>query len=280
MKEAEVFPHLDVHNEPTSTSNDRLSPTRYTLHRSKIASDVLTEYRKTPIDLTSRSRQPTKPMERLPQLSYGLLKDQALRKKLSDLGIPSHGPKPLLIKRHTEWINLVNANCDSSRPRTKRELLSELDVWERSQGRNIMNGLGGNETSVMRKDFDGAAWATHHGNDFQQLIAKARRKPPAQREERGVDGANVATDAVQSPHFATAEAPATPEITGDTQAETDSILPSPSNAVNGILNRDVRCLGEMKLRTREPIIDLSGEPEGHLNSRHDLQTSNDPAHGR
>ena len=274
-----MFPHLDVHNEPTSTSNERLSPARYAPHKSKIRFNLLTEDRKTPIDLTSRLRQPSKPMERLPQLSYGLLKDQALRKKLSDLGIPSHGPKPLLIKRHTEWINLVNANCDSSKPRTKRELLNELDIWERSQGRNILNGLGGNETSVMRKDFDGAAWATHHGNDFQQLIAKARRKPPAQREERIVDGVNGATNAVQSPHFTGSEAPATPKITGDTQTETDSTLLSPSNAANGILNSDVRSLEEMKLRTREPVIDLSGEPKSHLNSRHGLQTSNDPAHG-
>ena len=184
------------------------------------AETVLTDHRRTPIDLTSRSRQPAKPMERLPQLSYGLLKDQALRKKLSDLGIPSHGPKLLLIKRHTEWVNLVNANCDSSRPRSKRELLNELDTWERSQGRNIMNGLGGNETSsVMRKDFDGAAWATNHGNDFQQLIARARQKPPAKKDESNTNGVDDATEdatsTVQSPHFAQPVTSISPRRTGD-----------------------------------------------------------------
>lgn len=123
-------------------------------------------------------------MERLPQISYGLMKDTALRKKLADLGISNGGPRPLLIKRHTEWVNLVNSNCDSSRPRTKRELLIELDTWERSQGRNILNGLGGNESStVMRKDFDGAAWASSHNNDFQQLIAKARQNAKAKPSE-------------------------------------------------------------------------------------------------
>ena len=265
-----MFPHLDIHNEPTSTSNESFSPTRYALHTSKIASDSLIEHRKTPIDLTSRSRQPAKPMERLPQLSYGLLKDQALRKKLSDLGIPSHGPKLLLIKRHTEWVNLVNANCDSSRPRTKRELLNELDIWERSQGRNILNGLGGNETSVMKKDFDGAAWASRHENDFQQLIAKARRKPPAQKEEPDIDGVNDATETVQSSHFATSEPSAKPPITGYTQVGTDFILPSTS--ANGVSTRDVLVpsLGEVQLPTKEPIIDLSNEPETHhLESRHD-----------
>ena len=28
----------------------------------------------------------------------------------------------------------------------------------------------------MRKDFDGSAWAVHHGSDFKRLIAEARQK--------------------------------------------------------------------------------------------------------
>ncbi len=117
-------------------------------------------------------------MERLPQLNYSLLKENALRKKLSEIGIPNGGPRALLVRRHTEWVNLVNANCDSTRPRSKRELLHELDVWDKTQGRQILNSsTGGSSTSsVMNKDFDGAAWAASHDEDFQSLIAKARRK--------------------------------------------------------------------------------------------------------
>ena len=178
-------------------------------------------------------------MERLPQLSYGLLKDQALRKKLFDLGIPSHGPKPLLIKRHTEWVNLVNANCDSSRPRSKRELLNELDTWERSQGRNIMNGLGGNETSsVMRKDFDGAAWAMNHGNDFQQLIARARQKPPAKKEDSNTNGVDDATEdatsTVQSPHFAIPATSVSPQRTRDASVKENPPASDVSRSTNGV----------------------------------------------
>ena len=36
----------------------------------------------------------------------------------------------------------------------------------------------------MRKDFDGKAWATTHGGDFRELIAKARRKEKEEEEER------------------------------------------------------------------------------------------------
>ena len=117
-------------------------------------------------------------MERLPQLNYSLLKDTALRKKLSELGIPSGGPKDLLIRRHTEWVNLVNANCDSSKPKTKRELIQELESWDRTQGRQVLNNCNGagSASSVMSKNFDGAAWASNHGNNYQSLIAQARRK--------------------------------------------------------------------------------------------------------
>ena len=97
---------------------------------------------------------------------------------MADIGIPSGGPRILLIKRHSEWVNLVNANCDSSKPRAKCELLHDLELWDRSQGRHTLNGLGSqaNVTSVMRKDFDGTAWSATHESEFQDLISKARRK--------------------------------------------------------------------------------------------------------
>ena len=117
-------------------------------------------------------------MIRLPQLNYSLLKDTALRKKLSEIGIPNGGPRDLLTRRHTEWVNLVNANCDSSKPKTKRELIHELESWDRTQGRQSLNNYNGarSTSSVMSKDFDGAAWASDHDNSFQALIVQAREK--------------------------------------------------------------------------------------------------------
>lgn len=122
--------------------------------------------------------------ERLPQLNYSLLKETALRKKVIDMGIPGGGPKALLVRRHTEWINLVNANCDSLRPRTKRELIHDLAEWERSQGRVVPTKLGltANTNSLMSKNFDGPAWGSAHRNEFQRLTQEARK-----RSSRAVD---------------------------------------------------------------------------------------------
>ncbi|KAL8915617.1 MAG: hypothetical protein Q9172_006834 [Xanthocarpia lactea] len=160
MKEEAVFLHLDTHNEAEGAS----SP------------DPRKPRRAPSVEVIGTSRTTAKPPERLPQLNYSLMKDVALRKKLSDLGIPSTGPRALLIRRHAEWINIVNANADSSRPKSKREMLRELDIWDRSTGRSI--ATSGNELNntgaIMRKDFDGAAWSANHNSDFQDLISKAR----------------------------------------------------------------------------------------------------------
>ncbi|GLI74140.1 E3 ubiquitin-protein ligase rad18 [Penicillium ochrochloron] len=131
--------------------------------------------------LQVQSRQPpispSKPLERLPAMNYSLLKDNQLRKKFRDLGIPDWGPRQLLQRRHTEWMNLWNANCDSTFPKTKKDLLRELDIWERTQG-----GFAPSQSSlmptntVMAKDFDAAQWSVNHETDFKRLIANARKK--------------------------------------------------------------------------------------------------------
>ncbi|KAL8723526.1 MAG: hypothetical protein Q9225_000161 [Loekoesia sp. 1 TL-2023] len=160
MKEEAVFLHLDTHNEASEA--ERSEPAR---HR-----------RSSSIEIVGRPQPKTKSPERLPQINYSLMKDNALRKKLSDLGIPNTGPRALLIRRHAEWVNIVNANADSSRPKSKREMLRELDIWDRSTGRSIATGGtdSSNPGSIMSRDFDGAAWSVNHKVDFQDLISKAK----------------------------------------------------------------------------------------------------------
>lgn len=122
---------------------------------------------------------PSKRPERLPHLNYSILKEGVLRKKLRDMGIPDWGPKPLLQKRHTEWMNLWNSNCDSKVPKSKRELLRELDIWERTQGGQAPASTAGAANPIMRKDFDVAAWSANHDDDFKRLIANARKRSDA-----------------------------------------------------------------------------------------------------
>lgn len=125
--------------------------------------------------ITQPSRHSFKPQERLAELNYSLLRDQGMRKKLEELGIPASGSKQLMVRRHIEWVNIWNANCDSQHPRTKKELLRDLDIWERTQGGKAPSNSG-HMNGFMRKDFDGAEWASKNKDEFSKLIADARRK--------------------------------------------------------------------------------------------------------
>lgn len=177
MKEEVVFTHLDHCTSSHGNEVPETAPLTNGLHRSPRNQQPRASTAYPPPDTLSSG----KPRERLPTLAYSMLNDTALRKKLQALGISSQGPKLLLQKRHTEWVNLWNANCDSRNPRTKRDLLGELDVWERTQGRQILQGMsasasGGQGMGVMAKDFDGESWMRGNKSDFEELVRRARQK--------------------------------------------------------------------------------------------------------
>lgn len=128
---------------------------------------------------TTRSIDNTAAMsfERLPSTNYSILNETKLRKRLADLGIPTWGARLLMEKRHREWVMIWNANCDSARPKTKRDLLHDLETWERTQGgsaptMSVSANLG---AQIKDKDFDGAGWSAKHSDSFNDLIAQARQ---------------------------------------------------------------------------------------------------------
>ena len=107
----------------------------------------------------------------IPTLAYGLLTETQLRKKLNELKVPSWGSKEIMKQRHVEWRNLVNANCDSSTPRSKQELLRDLKEWEKNKAKS--------PDVIMEKDFDREAWSTRNESQFKNLIIEARAKRKA-----------------------------------------------------------------------------------------------------
>ncbi|KAF2838756.1 DNA repair protein rad18 [Patellaria atrata CBS 101060] len=189
MKEEAVFQHLERCDEEMEEEKN-----------GKVQSRSTTKKPSTSLDPQS-NQHARPPPARISQLNYSLLNETQLRKKIKESGIPNWGPRQLLQRRHIEWVNLWNSNCDSSKPRSKRELLQELDTWERSQGGNAPGGFNPSGTvstsSVMRKDFDGAGWAKNNQNQFSQLIAEARKKrnkPPSEEEKKDVRHSNINGD--------------------------------------------------------------------------------------
>ena len=106
-----------------------------------------------------------------------MLNDTLLRKKMSQLGLSTFGSRPLLERRHKEYVTLWNANCDSAQPKSKADLMRDLQVWERTLGgqapTNSRSAYLG--AQIKDKEFDAAAWAVQHDDSFRDLIANARK---------------------------------------------------------------------------------------------------------
>jgi E3 ubiquitin-protein ligase RAD18 len=168
MKEIAVFEHLDVCKggmiepaiQPASLGHGR-----------------------TGVSLQKDQRQLSKPknnIERLAPLSYSLLKEATLRKKLCELGIPHHGNKTALELRHREWVTIWNANCDAAKPRERTALLRDLDAWERV--RTSQEPFHTPKWDVRNKNFDREEYSLQHNHSYQKLIARAREEASSRAE--------------------------------------------------------------------------------------------------
>ncbi|KAK5085640.1 E3 ubiquitin-protein ligase rad18 [Lithohypha guttulata] len=172
MKEANINAHLDRCIQGLASSPVP-EPTTQNATTTNGASSSLAFAQRT------KSPATTSQKDRLPSINYALYTESSLRKKLKELGISALGNKELMRKRHIEWVNLWNANCDSVRPRSKKELLKDLDTWERTLGRQIERGKDGSNGGVMVKDFDRPGWAKAQKDEFADLIQKAKEKRQA-----------------------------------------------------------------------------------------------------
>lgn len=192
MKEAFINAHLD------RCMAGEVSPSPTPIRRSNTP-----QTQTQPGSIAYGQTKPSRQNERLPTINYSMLNDNALRKKLKELGIPNLGSKELMRKRHTEWINLWNANCDSLNPVSKQHLLRDLDTWERTLGRQVDRAPNG----VMVKDFDRDGWQKTNKTDFDDLIRRAREKKKqmveqindAKADQDGNDSLNVEHEQGQEP---------------------------------------------------------------------------------
>lgn len=203
MKETAINAHLDrcIQGLPTSPSPPLLQP----VSNGNVSTTTLSYAQRTKSPINAAQK------DRLPTINYSLYTETSLRKKLKELGIPSHGSKELMRRRHIEWMNLWNANCDSLQPKAKSFLLKELDTWERTLGRQLEKGVTSSSSGVMVKDFDRDSWAKSQKGEFDDLIRKAReqRNAMSKSKEQGQTpkspGDILMTDAPESVDAASTE---------------------------------------------------------------------------
>jgi E3 ubiquitin-protein ligase RAD18 len=188
MLESLVFGHLD-HCTGTEgpaqslASSSRLQTMPNTFRPSPKITQTLQPSRDSPTLAVQRApakpqsqlQEASKPpLERLSFLSYDMMKEPVLKKKLQQLGILATGSKALMKKRHMFWVDLWNANVDSDNPRLRKELIRDLETWEKSLG-----GRSKTSNEVMQKDFDRQGYSARNGDQFKDLVAQARESAKA-----------------------------------------------------------------------------------------------------
>lgn len=195
-----MFTHLDVCTGKKAPSPAKPATFGYVkqAHGNLMVSSLIERYHRSLQPQRHATQNFIDPPERLPAINYSLLKDGQLKKKFRELGIPDWGSRALLQRRHTEWMNLWNANCDSRNPKPKRELLNELKIWEKTQG-GAQTPFASAADEIARKDFDREKWSSSHDDDFKRLIANARKKSDAQIRSTIPGALAASTDNVPAP---------------------------------------------------------------------------------
>ena len=74
---------------------------------------------------TTESTTLSKNNDRKPSVAYHLLKDKDLRLLLKNDGLPCAGDRKTLIKIHSQYVLIYNANCDALHPKSTRILLKD-----------------------------------------------------------------------------------------------------------------------------------------------------------
>ena len=80
----------------------------------------------------ARNQPPSQLLKRKPTVSYHGVKPKKLREMCKHEGLSATGSDAELKHRHSEFITLYNAECDSEHPRTVNELIKELNGREKS----------------------------------------------------------------------------------------------------------------------------------------------------
>ncbi|PWZ02039.1 hypothetical protein BCV70DRAFT_185776 [Testicularia cyperi] len=124
---------------------------------------------------------------RLVRPQYSLKSDRELRKLLDDAGLPTTGDRERMMERHRQWINIWNANLDSTRARrTASQLRKELADWERHRA-----GTRDHAATVERQR---TTWTTNNRAQFDDLVQKARMGAARDRKLREQKQSNEAAE--------------------------------------------------------------------------------------
>ncbi|XP_029134779.1 E3 ubiquitin-protein ligase RAD18 isoform X2 [Labrus bergylta] len=117
---------------------------------------------------------------------YNLLSLQELKRRLRECHLSMQGSRDQMIKRHREFVQIYNAQCDSLNPKSAEDIAKEVEANEK-----IKNQLQGKAKPVMvfsKKQSEEEIEEVHsnyrkqHSSDFSRLIAQVRGRLETSRQ--------------------------------------------------------------------------------------------------
>ncbi|XP_040059933.1 E3 ubiquitin-protein ligase RAD18 isoform X1 [Gasterosteus aculeatus] len=140
------------------------------------------------------------------KLVYNLLSTLELKRRLKDCHLSTQGSRDQLIKRHQEFVQIYNAQCDSLNPKSAEDIAKELEANEK-----IKNQLQGKAKPVMvfvknqsEKEIDEmhSNYRKQHSSDFSRLISQVRCRLETSRQTRTKQKVIVKEEDEQETHSA------------------------------------------------------------------------------
>ncbi|XP_075430803.1 E3 ubiquitin-protein ligase RAD18 isoform X2 [Ascaphus truei] len=110
---------------------------------------------------------------------YNLLSERDLRKKLKEVGLSAQGSKKHMIRRHQEFVQMFNAQCDSQNPKSAAEIVCEVENNEKN--RSLLEAKDGERGMTFTKgqteeEIEGIhqQYRRKHKSEFQQLVDQVK----------------------------------------------------------------------------------------------------------
>ncbi|XP_024126918.1 E3 ubiquitin-protein ligase RAD18 isoform X2 [Oryzias melastigma] len=138
------------------------------------------------------------------KLVYNLLSMQELRRRLKECQLSAQGSRDQLIRRHQDFVQLFNAECDSLNPKSAEEIAKEVEANEKArsqlQGKIKPVMVFSKNQSVEEIEEIHSNYRKQHSSDFSRLIAQVRGRLGSSRQRGDAPGGSERREAVQESH--------------------------------------------------------------------------------
>ncbi|XP_026069196.1 E3 ubiquitin-protein ligase RAD18-like isoform X1 [Carassius auratus] len=133
----------------------------------------------------------------MPKLLYTLISVPKLKKMLKECHLSAQGSREQLVRRHQEFTQIYNAQCDALKPKSAGEIAKEVEDNERLKNqlankRKPLIVTTKNQNAEEIEELH-SKYRKQHSSEFSRLIAQVRgrletsKRTPSKQEEKSTE---------------------------------------------------------------------------------------------